>query len=729
MGAFGKIRHTTIKGEKGTTWYVELWKEGHTDASIDMTLAGEGFTITWNGEGSTRNRNFLGSECVLNLYVQNDADEILLYNILSSGFRKYFIRIYKNSTAATDIWWYGWIAPAFDSIENAPYPYQSSITATDSYGYYSQRPIDTFQMDGSDGYQDVMDRNRSVADICTDFIKNMDLYTDASGDGNPIPDGIDFMSISMLWTIASQASQVTPPPSERYYISKAPFVISKDFPREYKESDVFRDVLKVFNLTGMLAEGKYYFFQPNSYLDNSNSYLTFFNYDDLSYPANNDNWAGENHSLTITNRQYQTDNILLGGSSFTYEAPLKSVQVNYESVPSYFFIPPDFEVPYGTDFSGGRLRDSHYRMKFDLTHKFEVNLNNAIWATSAVPGSLYKTDYKSFSVGLRLTIKISDGTTTKWLAVQPSQKYQNFEWRTTYSTIVLNRGRYSGYQNLQNIMYDDTSYGGYERTWDIHSSIGDVESINNVDGPCFMGKDIVYSNETPGYVEYTANFVFDESVPRPGFEGELEITMDGGRVGGSPPSGTALDDPYVVVYQYALDEKYSGSSATHTVTKPLITYGPVQNVKGVINEFTFTKEVESSVEVLKDIYTSTQSVNTAVEQLDLGNVTIGQSQDPKSSIRDANKDPIQDDFQVGTNTSTSAESISQLLTDQFLEMQVSPLQILQGSIQSADISPLKIIKYKLNSLDADYGYYMFQGGTFKANSEIMDGEWFKLKKD
>ena len=85
-------------------------------------------------------------------------------------------------------------------------------------------------------------------------------------------------------------------------------------------------------------------------------------------------------------------------------------------------------------------------------------------------------------------------------------------------------------------------------------------------------------------------------------------------------------------------------------------------------------------------------------------------------------------FQVGTDTTTS-QNITRLLTDQFLEMQVSPLQILQGSIQSAYISPLKIIKYKLNSSDADYGYYMFQGGTFKANSEIMDGEWFKLKKD
>ena len=134
MADYKKIRHTEIKGEKGTTWYVELWKDGFTGTSTEMTLGGEGFEITWNGQGSTRDRVFLGSECVLNLMVQNDTDEDLLYDILDSGFKKYFIRIYKNSTSGSDIWWYGYIQPSFDTIENAPYPYVSKITATDSYG-------------------------------------------------------------------------------------------------------------------------------------------------------------------------------------------------------------------------------------------------------------------------------------------------------------------------------------------------------------------------------------------------------------------------------------------------------------------------------------------------------------------------------------------------------------------------------------------------------------------
>ena len=686
MGAFGKIRHTTIKGEKGTTWYVELWKEGHTDASIDMTLAGEGFTITWNGEGSTRNRNFLGSECVLNLYVQNDADEILLYNILGSGFRKYFIRIYKNSTAATDIWWYGWISPAFDTIENAPYPYQSSITATDSYGYYAQKPLDKFLADGSTSYTIVMDRNYSIADVCTDFIKNMKLYTDTAGDGNPIPDGIDFLSISMLWTIASQASQITPPPSERYYISKAAFVLNKNFPREYRESDIYKEILKVFNLTGMLAEGKYYFFQPNSYLDNSSANLDFFNYDDLSYPAVSNNHNYEAHSLTIN----QIDNILLGGSSFTYEAPLKSTQVKYSSVPSYFFIPPKFEIPFAQPFSGGRLREinnSNYFLKFDITHTFSANFSGANWINSSVSGELFKTDSTLVSVGIRLQFKITDGTQTKYLRISQIGKYRHFEWFNSQSYITLHRGNLQNYTLSSNAMFDQNSYGGWQENWNNHKAVGDVQTIDNSEGPNFMSKDVVYSNQSVGDVIYTTNFVFLEQVPDPGFVGELTIEMDGGRVGGTPPSGTEIDDPYVVIYQRGRNESYSGSSTILDMIRPL-TGVAITSHQGIVNEITLNRTAESSTDISKDVYTSTQNTNTAVEQIDLGGVIIGQGLDPKSSVRNDLKDPIIDDFQVGTNTSTSKQSISELLTDQFLEMQVSPLQILQGSIQSPYISCL-----------------------------------------
>ena len=109
-------------------------------------------------------------------------------------------------------------------------------------------------------------------------------------------------------------------------------------------------------------------------------------------------------------------------------------------------------------------------------------------------------------------------------------------------------------------------------------------------------------------------------------------------------------------------------------------------------------------------------------------VIIGQTLfAPEVAITDADNIPITTDFQRGNDTA-GKEQLTQLLVKEFLELQQSPLQILQGDIQSANISPLDIIKYSIND-DTNFEYYMFLGGKFKAKSEIMQGEWFRIKGD
>ena len=704
MAVFGKIRHTTIKGEMGTDWIVELYEKDFSGSSTDMTLAGEGFEITWNGQGSTRGRTFLGSECVFSLYVQSDADETLLYNILDSGFEKYFIRIYKNTTAAANLWWFGWIQPAFDVVENAPYPYISRITATDSYGYYDKKPINQFENEGSDNYSVVMDRNHNIADICVDFIKNMNLYTDATGDNHPFPHGTgeDFLRIAMDWTLAADYNN-SPPPMERYFISKAAYARNKNFPREYKESEVFKDILKVFNLVGFLAEGKYYFFQPNKYVNNTVASNTFYGYDDISPVA----YSGTIGTLNVIEIN-QTTNRLLGGSSFTYEAPLKSTKVTYESIPSYFFIPEGFEPTYGSDFTGGQLLNLDYQLKFDMTHTEEINLSTSTggWAQSN-QSAQYRIDATLFATTIDIEIKVSDGASnTKWLYVDHTFRQPRLEWSNSQKRIILHRGHESGYQPPVSLQSD------WNSIWDINSSIGQTVTQNAVDGPGFMSESFVQRNTNAGFVEFKTNIVFEDYVPKPGFDNAV-ITIN-------------IDNPDMVLSQRGFDNPSGISGQAKNYTRQL-SGGARQNIKGVINEFTFNRDAVASTEITEAVFTSTQTTNTAIEQLDLGGVIIGQSNDPKTSIRDTNKVPIISNFQVGNTSSTSAQ-LNKLLVDQFLKMQISPLQILQGNIQSSNISPLRVIKYRLTSNDS-YNYYMFLGGTFKANSEIMEGEWFRVKEN
>ena len=57
----------------------------------EFNMQGEGFTITWNGQGGTRNRTFLGSECVINYIVKNDDEEAFIKSTLDNGYN-YFLQ-------------------------------------------------------------------------------------------------------------------------------------------------------------------------------------------------------------------------------------------------------------------------------------------------------------------------------------------------------------------------------------------------------------------------------------------------------------------------------------------------------------------------------------------------------------------------------------------------------------------------------------------------------------
>ena len=92
--------------------------------SKELNLSGEGFEVKWTGEGGTRDKQFIASECVLNMFVENQDDEDWLYDdVFQKGDNYHYIRIYKDSVSDTNLWWYGWIQPGFDVIENAPFPY------------------------------------------------------------------------------------------------------------------------------------------------------------------------------------------------------------------------------------------------------------------------------------------------------------------------------------------------------------------------------------------------------------------------------------------------------------------------------------------------------------------------------------------------------------------------------------------------------------------------------
>lgn len=805
MASYSKYRHTTIKGEKGTTWYIEVHKEddGTPHTSTEMTLAGDGFEITWNGQGSTRDRIFLGSECVLNFMVRDDDDETDLYNILDSGFKKYFIRIYKNSTASTDIWWFGWVQPAFDTIENAPYPYVSKITSTDSYGYYEKQIFSTFSS------QSEKEDNHSLANIYLNYLHNTELaavnlvegpnfldvskwsilsndtisnglltingqtgtrkpiscegetlvvgetytarvqvayrtsgtldlvdggsgtsfgsitsnnpafqeftWTQTAASGGkgfhlytsngfvggiasvsvyragdlPCPSGVDFMQTAIDWhtSVNSQDDAL------RYFICKGAFATNSKFPFEYKESDAFKESLKIFNTVGFLAEGKYNFIQPNHYIDTTTGGNTFYKYN--SQTANAPSYTETN--LCEIN---QSTNVLLGGSSFTYEAPFKSVSTVYKG--GSFTLPSGADITDdGTDnnlsYTGQIIAGQTYTLDCFLQHSEKTSATNIDWVkTTQVNGQWYKINPGSNGFQYAITLKTTSSAGDKYLYVDSNG---DLGWSTSVKKVVLTRGTrlnpFTGSQYTYNSSFDDES---------IIPPKYNSEYYQNTSGsPGLLYPNEVIPTDTSN-VEFRGRLKFKTVLPELSDTSEVFIKCEA----------------KVRKNQVWLQSDWKN---LNYVNDSLVTK------KTTVGEISLEVEETSSLVTNEQKFTEANNTSTATENYELNDVTIGINQSDKIvAVTDINNNPVTDLF-YRANDQAGAENLTRLLVKEFLEMQQSPLQILQGSIQSANISPLDIVKYKLNNNDAQAKYYMFLGGTFKANSEIMQGEWFRIKGD
>lgn len=806
--AYGKYRYSTIKGEKGTTWYVELWKDGFSGTSTEMTLSGEGFEITWNGSGGTRERVFLGSECVLNLMVLDDDDETDLYDILDSGFKKYFIRIYKNSVSAINIWWFGWVQPSFDTIENAPYPYISKITATDSYGYYEKQLFSTFTSDTE------KEDNHSITSIYLDFIKNMQLasvnlveyplhsskwdlldgdtinsstgvltvdgtngtrkplscegdtfevgknyrvkirllsYTQGSlylvdgGSGQVI--GILNSSTSTTvtqyfdWTqtqasggnglhfytsnnfkgtikdISAYAIDELPAPVPvaasgivksalnwhtitdslhttddglKYFICKGAFANNTNFPFEYKEFDAFKESLKIFNTVGFLAEGSYYFIQPNHYIGNTTGSNSFHKYTNTTSPRTDIPLAtSETHLCEIN----QSTNVLLGGSSFTYEAPFKSVSAIYSG--GSFTLPPGTDIrDDGTSaslkYTGQMIAGQTYTLDCFLQHSEKTPTSNLNVSSGAW---MINSNNQSFHYAV--TIKATSSAGDKYLSLDSNG---DLEWVTGLKKIVFKRGIHMGATLTSSMVYNND--------FNNDTVIGSVTNGGSSEGsPSTLIPYQVFSS-TSGDVEFIGRLKFSTPLPQLSDTSEIYIKC-----------GCTMTKRQSLIGQTYQVINYSSGSSSLVTTQT------------TVGEISLEVEEATSLTSNEQKFTETNASSTAIENYELSSVVVGINQsDTTFGLTDVDKNSITDLFERGTDVA-GAENLTRLLTKEFLELQQSPLQILQGSIQSANISPIDIVKYKLNSDDTNAKYYMFLGGTFKASSEIMDGEWFRIKGD
>jgi len=687
MATYGKLRTATILGQAGNTWAVQLWKKDYVGGSSIIDLAGEGFEVKWTGSGGTRDRTFLKSECILNVNILNSIDEGLLYDIFEKGDREYYIRVYKgNSGQPINLWWFGWVQPSFSKFENTPFPYTSKITATDSIGTFSKH-ID------SDIPTSEFSSAQTINEHIKDFGDSSGIYnifaTSGETNASPALDDIDWFATNVDWWMSGDSYQ-SDDPFYLYRISKLPFRDDPEkFPNKYSKYNTLEESLRVFNTVGVLSNGQYNFIQPNNYQGNINGDLTFYDYSQGNEQDTSS--VVKNQLLTIDGTINSNKGSIMAGASFTYEPPFKSVSAKYKNGTANILIHPSTDyTSYG--FVGNIQQDlsapddAHLNLNLNLRN-FE-NLSETFVQSGLPTNSLLLKQY--FHTKFNWQVKLSDGTNTYFLT--NSTTSDRYKW----VTVEPQNNYYVGYATpLNSDLNLPTSFNA------------NASSTY----PCDMFLSSPYSG-----ARYAKT------------QGNISITSDLPPITGSVSVKLTAVNSYYSWKDIGTDQ---GLVLPFNPTPSIfvsreVFYNPISAITDF--ESISLNGIEEGI-----IYKAEQDTVSAEESFEFNDLIIGASgvTEPEAeNIQFSNSSGVLLSASQGFRKGNSGSYINptQLLCNEFLSLQKEPLEILQAEIFSPDISPLKLLKYSIDN-DSTYKYYSFLGGSFKAQSETMSGEWFKLTND
>ena len=826
MATYGKLRETRILGQAGTTWYVQLWKKDYTGDPISMDLEGEGFTCKYTGSGGTRDRRFINSECVLNFIVQNDTDEALLYDILEKGDREYYIRVYKNSISRDNIWWFGWVHPSFSTFQNTPYPYGSSIIATDSVGTYSKQAesaIPSAEFSSSftinEHIKDFGD-DAGLYNVETDEVENGSFLVDTTGwsfgsrwsldsglgkinftgstanylnsssggisvtsgdnisisftiqdlgenesfslsfrnqglqfllgtsqstyqfysngnyvikgtslvsaiqlrinptpisgsinfsltdislvktlvtDSAPCPTSNNWFRNSIDWYKSGDASQYNvADPFFLYKTAKSPFRKDQEkFPSKYLKYDVLDGSLKVFNTVCMLSNGAYNFVQPNKYQSNSNGQLPFWSYkegglENAGTPNIIDNL------ITLDGSISANKGAVMAGSSIVYEPPFKNVSATFLNGAATIEIPPNVDVSNYTNIGNVQQDSSNTTGYLQVLLNFE---HKELLDAQEVASDL-STDYNLANHRIRTKwvwqIKLTDGVNNYYL----TRSGNVFIWQQTTEP-------------------DNDDLGcGYL----VGSNPNTGQAFPSNDGPTSTTPCRVTYNPGDANYEVYSNLSYGPIAPLPPITGAVFIKL------------TAINE----YKEWKEGPTWAGTNGNWiTIPEADITRETYFRVNSKITDVA-SIAINEQQEGIK--YFATNNDIIAEELFDFDDIIIGNT----GNINNTSNN-LQTQFNVQYTNASGFDlsaiqgfrarnsggysNITQLLCNEFLSIQKEPLEILQADVFSPDISPSSFLRYDINNnLSPDYKYYTFLGGTYKAQSETMSGEWFKINE-
>ena len=254
----GQIKTT----HTNTDYTVELWDVNYTSTGVtNIILFGEGFQITYEGQGDEIYAPIKGSACKVYAGVTNDSAGLALrtwiYNsILATKEDQYHVAIYKDG----NLHWFGVILPSLGNEPDDSRPYDFVIQATDGLA----RLKDKEYTPAATAYTDPTVGRRTFIEILFEILKATPLYMATS-------EALLFTTCVGYYEDTMPAKDTDIDPLRFSKIRESVFLILEENKEPLGQSyyEVLAQICESWGLRVMFSDGLFRFYQIQSYNDDS----------------------------------------------------------------------------------------------------------------------------------------------------------------------------------------------------------------------------------------------------------------------------------------------------------------------------------------------------------------------------------------------------------------------------------------------------------------------------
>lgn len=245
-----------------TNYTVELWDTTYTSTGVtNITLFGEGFQITYEGQGDEIYAPIKGSSCKVFAGITNDAAGLALrswiYNsVLATKEDQYHVAIYESG----NLYWFGVILPSLGNEPDESRPYDFIIQATDGIGRLKDKEF-TFAVDS---YTTPSIGRKTFIELIYEVLKSTPQYM-ATTEPLLFSTAVGYYEDTM----PAKADDIDPLAYSKIRASAFAILEENKEPEGKSYYEVLAEICESWGMRMVYSRGLYRFYQVQSYSDDS----------------------------------------------------------------------------------------------------------------------------------------------------------------------------------------------------------------------------------------------------------------------------------------------------------------------------------------------------------------------------------------------------------------------------------------------------------------------------